>query len=177
MGLQGRFDTTTAPSFITKTTWPVAAISARASPGTATRSASLPGSSEPIDFESPSSSASTEVAALSAADRRHPILDHQDELASVVPVLRDAGIGPEANLDAQPDCLGEGLRERTHSPRRPWRRSPGGNLDRLGMIESGAIRVGIRYVPRSFINFRVSADRNDPCSIELTPAKTASRAA
>ena len=45
------------------------------------------------------------------------------------------------------------------------------------MIHSVAIKVGTRYVPLLFIKVSVSGFRNEPCSIESTPASIASRAA
>ena len=100
-----------SPSFVTASCR-ARRPSSRASPGaargcrasgrrsTATRSASSPALTAPSLSSRCSTFASTLVAARSACDRRHPVVDQQLELARVVAVREDADVAAVADRHA-----------------------------------------------------------------------------
>ena len=65
-------------------------------PRTATMSATLPASSVPTSFSTPSSLAASRVPASSAAAGTHAEVRHQPELHAIHAVRIDAGVGAEA---------------------------------------------------------------------------------
>ena len=88
------------PPFITNRTRSVAVMSFSTSPGTATMSASLPGSIVPADLARGRAAPRRLAIVRSARRGRHAVLDEQRELLRVEAVRADAGVGAERDLHA-----------------------------------------------------------------------------
>ncbi len=139
-----------------------------------TRSAAAPSATTPTS-SSRSSAAAFDVADAHRLERRHPPLDHADDLEQrvAVRVERRPGVGP-----ARDPARRRGANAGT--PRARARRAPSPSRPRTpaprphGRRCRGSPRSSARGTsPRSFISRAPSAESIEPCSIESTPARTA----
>ena len=164
------------PSFMTKKTRSVAVISAVGSPGMAMTSAIFPGSRVPTLAAIPSNSALTEVADLRASTGDIPSPVIRANSLALIPWGETAESVPKPIRTPSRTAV-RNISERAASAALALAAISGGYFSSLPPIQSAARRVGTRNVPRAFISASVSSPRNEPCSIESTPARMASRAA